>query len=259
MNVPSAKASTKNSKSNKAIDFSAILFTAPFVLKMRYLHNFIEPITLCVGLWVSFLLLQRRKTSPMLVIVVVVFLGVISDTVSWILANSDKNNWFAWQTYTLCETVLLILFMQRIMANNARRGKEKYLTWSSLGVILVWSTVNIMSDYFGQYAPQLGGAMGGILVFVSVWTLATLVLNTSSSLLFTLPETWFIIGIMIYHTATAMLFASVPLFPKETWGILRIVYSILQGTGSVVKHSCYIYGFLLCRKKLLLYRLPQTG
>lgn len=218
---------------------------------MQYVHYSFEIAALSVGLWVTFLHSQARKVVPMYIIVVVVCAGFLNDTVSKVIGSEGQNNWHLNVIYKLFETVFLLLFLQYVITKNKPTSKGGYLLFLNVGVVLVWVTLNIVGEKFGQYATQIAAVFGGILGVVGMMAFANLRLAVLRSQFFKTPETWFIFGIIIYHTATCFLFASVPMFTTpEAQQKLLILWGGLQATTSVIKHSSYIYGFYLCRKTL---------
>lgn len=223
---------------------------------MKYAHYIVELAALVTGLYVVISLLKggahpRKSVVMVLVFVVVLFVGVATDAVMWYLAEQKINNWRIFQVYILIETVILLLFLQYIIAGNKPNSKGAYLLFLNLGLVLAWITLNVVGEHFGQYASQIAAAFGAVLTGVGMMAFANLRLAVPRSRFFSTPETWFIFGIIVYHTATFFLFASVQMFTTpEAQRHLLIVWGALQATTSVVKHSSYIYGFLLCRKTL---------
>lgn len=218
---------------------------------MEYLHLAVEIAALSIGIWITFQHIQARKKAPMFVIVAVLCAGLVSDIICMILGNAGLNNWHIIHTYQLFETVLLLLFLQYVIVKNKPSSKGGYLLFLNIGLVLAWVALNIVGEKFGQYATRIAAVFGGILAVVGMAAFANLRLVVLRSQLFKTPETWFIVGIIVYHTTTCFLFASVEMFTTpEAQQKLLVLWGILQAPTSIVKHCSYIYGFYLCRKTL---------
>lgn len=224
---------------------------------MKYAHYIVETAAFLAGLFVLVSLLKsnvrtRKSIALVSVFMVILTLGVVTDSVCWYLAEHKINNWWVFHLYTLAETVVLLLFLQYVIAGNKSNSKGAYLLFLNIGLVLAWITLNLVGEKFGHYATQIAAAYGFVLAVVGMMAFASLRLAVPRSRFFQTPETWFLAGIIIYHSATFFLFLSVPMFTTpEAQQKLLIVWGSLQATTSVLKHSSYIYGFMLCRKTLL--------
>lgn len=218
---------------------------------MEYVHYTFEFVALVMGLLLAADCFRHKKTTSVLLIVAVVVLGSITDLVCWFLIEGKHQTWNVQVVYSLLELVIVLLFFQFVIAGKRPHSAGSNLIFLNVVLIAVWFILNFgIGQPFGQYANAIAGSFGGTLVIVGYWAFHALQQNTSIRNRRSQPEFWVVVGLIIYHIATAVLFASIPFFQQESWEQVTIVWGILQGTTSVFKHSCFIYAFMLCRNNL---------
>jgi hypothetical protein len=219
---------------------------------MEYTHYTIELAAFIVGVWLCFRRYTAKMPSPMVLIVLSILLGIISDGIKWFLAEAHQNTWNVHQIYYLIHTVIILFFFQFVIAGKRPESAGANLIFLNCAIVLAWMVVNFgLGQPFGTFATTIVAVLGGITAVVGVWAFSSIVRHTNPDIRFRQPEIWAVIGLVIYHTATPTLFFVVPHFSTvEAKSSLTLVWGILQGTTSVFKHSCFIYAFWLCRNNI---------